>query len=74
MILERQDIHNDDELLRETPKVVEGLVFHIASTMKGSPDFKDIQSRASGFKSAVDFKWTEQFNGLDIQIQGCSLF
>lgn len=42
--------------------------------MRASPDFKDIQSQASGFKSAVDFKWAEQLNRLDIQLQECSLF
>lgn len=42
--------------------------------MRVSPDFKDLQSQASGFKSAVDFKWAEQFNRLDIQLQEYSLF
>lgn len=55
-------------------RVVEGLIFHIASLMRVSPDFKDKQSSASGFKSAVDFKWAEQFNRLVIQLQECSLF
>lgn len=32
------------ELLREMQRVVEGLIFHIALLMRGSPDFKDIQS------------------------------
>ena len=56
-------------LLREMLRVVEGLIFHIASLMRGSPDFKGSRSQASGFKSAVDFKWAEQFNRLDIQLQ-----
>lgn len=56
------------------PGVVEHHVFHIASLMRVSPNFKDLQSQASGFKSAVDFKWAEQFNRLDIELQENSLF
>lgn len=36
--------------------------------------FKRIHSQASGLKSAVDFKWAEQFNRWDIQLQECPLF
>ncbi len=54
------------------PRVAEGLVFHIASLMRGSPDFKDVQSLHLAF--AVDFKWAEQFDRLDTQLQECSLF
>lgn len=74
MTLEREDVHDGDEPLREMPRVVERLIFHIASLMRASPDFKDAQIQASGFKSAVDFKWAEQFNRSDIQLQECWLF
>lgn len=44
----------------ETLKVAEGLIFHTASPMRVNHDFKAIQSPASGFKSAVDFKCAGQ--------------
>lgn len=50
MTLRRDDVHNGNELLREMPRVVEGLIFHIASLMSADPDFKNIQSQPSGFK------------------------
>lgn len=70
MTLERDHHDDGEELLR----VVEGLISHIALLMRVVPDFKDIQSQASGFKSVVDFKWAEALNRLDIQLQECSLF
>lgn len=53
------------------PRGVEGLIFHIASQIRVRPYFKDIQSKGSAFKSAVDLKWTEQLDRLDIQLQEC---
>lgn len=50
---------------------VEGLIFHIASQIRVHPYFKDIQSKGSAFKSAVDLKWPEQLDRLDIQLQEC---
>lgn len=41
-----------------------------ALLMRVSLRFKRIHSQASGFKSAVDFKWAEQFNRWDMQLQG----
>lgn len=45
-----------------------------ALLMRVNLRFKRIHSQASGFKSAVDFKWAEQFNRWDVQLQECPLF
>lgn len=62
------------ELLREMPRVVEGLVLHIASLMRVALTSKTYCPCIWLQVFAVDFKWAEQFKRLDIQLQECSLF